>query len=179
MPETSLLAGKCKIAIFVRMLESRVILRRIAKVLVIAVLSLAMNSCGISKIRDLSVSSFGVKYITPTSTRSLKAKLLLGLDNPSIDFTVADIEGVIKYYDKDIINFTAGELPVQGKSDQVYELPCTATLCDKVSLLDLLAIASKKSLEGMTADVKLNASLKNGMTLPLTFNKIDLQQFTE
>ena len=74
---------------------------------------------------------------------------------------------------------TAGELPVQARSDQVYELPCTATLSPGVSVLDLLVIASKKSLEGMTTDVKLDARLKNGMGLPLTFKKIDLQQFTQ
>ena len=31
----------------------------------------------------------------------------------------------------------------------------------------------------MTTDVKLDARLKNGMGLPLTFKKIDLQQFTQ
>lgn len=154
-------------------------MKRIVKALVLSALALSLSACGISKLKDLSVSSLGVKYITPTSNRSLKGVLLLGLDNPSIDFTVKDVEGVIKYYDRDIVNFTAGELPVQGKSEQVYELPCTATLCDKVSFLDLLVIASKKSLEGMSADVKLNASLKNGMHLPLSFKEIDLEQFTQ
>ena len=84
-----------------------------------------------------------------------------------------------RYYDREILTFTAGELPVQARSDQVYELPCTATLSPGVSVLDLLVIASKKSLEGMTTDVKLDARLKNGMGLPLTFKKIDLQQFTQ
>ena len=154
-------------------------MKRIVKVLILAIAALSASSCGIAKIKDLSVSSLGVKYLAPTSNRSLKGTLLLGLDNPSIDFTVSNVEGVVRYYERDMVNFTAGELPVQGKSDQVYELPCTATLCDGVSLLDLLVIASKKSLEGMTADVSLNASLKNGVTLPLTFKKIDLLQFTQ
>ena len=70
------------------------------------------------------------------------------------------------------------EMPVQARSVQVYELPCTATLMDKVSLLDLLAMASKRSLEGMTVDVKLRISLKGGKGTTLTFNGLDLSQFS-
>ena len=143
--------------------------------------------CDVAKIKDLSVTSVGVKYLVPTSSRSLvptssrsmDAVLLLGLDNPSISFTVQDVTGVVKHYDREIAHFTAGELPVQARSVQVYELPCTAVLADKVSLLDLLAIAARRSMEGLTADVKLRVSLKGGKGTVLTFNGIDLSQFSD
>lgn len=135
--------------------------------------------CDVAKIKDLSVTSVGVKYLVPTSSRSMDAVLLLGLDNPSISFTVQDVSGVVKHYDREIARFTAGELPVQARSVQVYELPCTAVLAEKVSLLDLLAIAARRSMEGMTADVKLRVSLKGGKGTVLTFNGIDLSQFSD
>ena len=47
------------------------------------------------------------------------------------------------------------------------------------TLLDLLAMASKRSLEGMTVDVKLRLSLKGGKGTTLTFNGLDLAQFSE
>ena len=62
---------------------------------------------------------------------------------------------------------------------QVYELPCTVVLADKVSLLDLLAIAAKRSLDGMTADVKLHVKLRNGAGTTLTFNGLDLSSFNQ
>jgi len=136
-------------------------------------------ACDVAKIKDLSVTSVGVKYLVPTSSRSMDAVLLLGLDNPSISFTVQDVSGVVKHYDREIAQFTAGELPVQAKSVQVYELPCTAVLSDKVSLLDLLAIAARRSMEGLTADVKLRVSLKGGKGTVLTFNDIDLSSFSQ
>ena len=71
------------------------------------------------------------------------------------------------------------EMPVQARSVQVYELPCTAVLAEKVSLLDLLAIAARRSMEGMTADVKLRVSLQGGKGTVLTFNGIDLSQFSD
>ena len=131
--------------------------------------------CDVAKIKDLSVTSVGVKYLVPTSSRSMDAVLLLGLDNPSISFTVQDVSGVVKHYDREIARFTAGELPVQARSVQVYELPCTAILAEKVSL----AIAARRSMEGMTADVKLRVSLKGGKGTVLTFNGIDLSQFSD
>ena len=146
--------------------------------LLLAVL-LGLWSCDVAKIKDLSVTSVGVKYLVPTSTRSMDAVLLLGLDNPSISFTVQDVSGVVKHYDREIARFGAGELPVQARSVQVYELPCTAVLSDNVSLLDLLAIAARRSMEGLTADVKLRVSLKGGKGTVLTFNGIDLSQFSD
>ena len=139
----------------------------------------AVTGCDVTKIKDLTVTSVGVKYIVPTSSRSMDAVLLLGLDNPSISFTVQDVSGIVKHYDRELAHFTAGELPVQARSVQVYELPCTAVLSDKVSLLDLLAIAARRSMEGMTVDVKLRVSLKGGKGTVLTFNGLDLSQFSQ
>jgi hypothetical protein len=154
-------------------------LRKIGLWVILAAVLVAVSGCDIAKIKDLSVTTVGVKYIVPTSTRSMDAVLLLGLDNPSISFTVTDVKGVVKYYDREMIHFTAGELPVQARSVQIYELPCTAVLADKVSLLDLLALAAKRSLDGLTVDVKLRASLKGGKGTVLTFNGIDLSQFSQ
>lgn len=145
----------------------------------VAAVALAVSGCGIAKIRELRVTSVGVKYLVPTSSRSMDAVLLLGLDNPSINFTVEDVRGTVRYYEREMVHFTAGELPVQARSVQVYELPCTAVLADKVSLLDLLAMAARRSMEGMTVDVKLRVKLKNGTGTTLTFNDIDLSSFSQ
>lgn len=153
--------------------------RKIGILLALAVALGAVSGCSIAKIKDLKVTSVGVKYLVPTSTRSMDAVLLLGLDNPSISFTVDDVRGVVKYYGREMVHFTAGELPVQARSVQVYELPCTALLAEKVSLLDLLAIAAKRSLDGMTADVTLHVKLRNGAGTTLSFNELDLSSFSQ
>ena len=153
--------------------------RRIGTLALLLAVFVAVTGCDVTKIKDLTVTSVGVKYIVPTSSRSMDAVLLLGLDNPSISFTVQDVSGVVKHYDRELAHFTAGELPVQARSAQVYELPCTAVLSDKVSLLDLLAIAARRSMEGMTVDVKLRVSLKGGKGTVLTFNGLDLSQFSQ
>ena len=152
-------------------------MRRTGLWFVLVVSLFTATGCSVAKIKDLKVTSVGVKYVVPTSSRSVDAVLLLGLDNPSVTFTVDDVNGTIRYYDREMAHFTAGELPVQGRSIQVYELPCSVVLDDKVSLLDLLAISSKRSLEGMTADVSLHVKLKNGAGTTLNFNNLDLSSY--
>ena len=155
------------------------VLRKIGVFLALVAGLLAVSGCAVTKIRDIRLTNVGVKYIVPTSSRSLDAVLLLGIDNPSISFTAQDVSGVVKQYGRELGKFTAGQLPVQAKSVQVYELPCTVALSEKVSLLDLLAIAAHRSMEGLTADVKLRVSLKGGKGTVLTFDGIDLAQFSE
>ena len=155
------------------------VLRKIGVFLALVAGLLAVSGCAVTKIREIRLTNVGVKYIVPTSSRSLDAVLLLGIDNPSISFTAQDVSGVVKQYGRELGKFTAGQLPVQAKSVQVYELPCTVALSEKVSLLDLLAIAAHRSMEGLTADVKLRVSLKGGKGTVLTFNGIDLSQFSD
>lgn len=155
------------------------VLRKIGVFLALVAGLLAVSGCAVTKMREIRITNVGVKYIVPTSSRSLDAVLLLGIDNPSISFTAQDVSGVVKQYGRELGKFTAGQLPVQAKSVQVYELPCTVALSEKVSLLDLLAIAARRSMEGMTADVKLRVSLKGGKGTVLTFNGIDLAQFSD
>ncbi len=155
------------------------VLRKIGVFLALVAGLLAVSGCAVTKIREIRLTNVGVKYIVPTSSRTLDAVLLLGIDNPSISFTAQDVSGVVKQYGRELGKFTAGQLPVQAKSVQVYELPCTVALSEKVSLLDLLAIAAHRSMEGLTADVKLRVSLKGGKGTVLTFNGIDLAQFSE
>ena len=153
--------------------------RKIGLLCLVVAAALAVTGCGIAKIRELRVTSVGVKYLVPTSSRSMDAVLLLGLDNPSVSFTVQDVSGTVRYYEREMVHFTAGELPVQARSVQVYELPCTAILADKVSLLDLLALGAKRSMDGMTVDVKLRVKLKSGAGKTLTFKNIDLSSFSQ
>ena len=136
--------------------------------------------CGVSKVKEISLSSIGIDYIVPTSTRSMDAKLL-GINNPSISFTVQEVTGTIRYKEKPIAHFNTGSVQLQGKTDQVYELPCTVTLADGASLLDVLVIASQRSLTGLKADVDIQAALKkNGiLRAPYSFKDLDIAEFAK
>lgn len=133
--------------------------------------------CGVSKVKDIKITSVDFKYITPTSARSLDAVLLLGIDNPAPAIKVSGLDGVVSYGDRQIARVTAGEVSLQKKSSMVYEVPCTASLMDGVSLLSLIPIFSG-SPDALKADVRLHAALKNGPGTDLVFNDLKILNFT-
>ncbi len=143
--------------------------------------ALLLVGCGMSKVKDIAITSVAVDYIVPTSARSVDAKLMLGIDNPARPFAVQDISGVIRYQGKDLAHFVTTGMELEGKTEKVYALPCTVTLADGVSILEVLVIASKGSLTGLTADVDIQAALrKNGvLRAPYHFKDLDISQFTK
>ena len=144
------------------------------------VAALLVASCGYSKVKDISVTSVGVAYIVPTSSRSVDAKLLLTIDNPAPGFAVQEVSGVIRYQEKVIAHFvTTGPMELQGKTEALYNLPCTVSLDEGSSILEVLVIASKRSLQGLKADVSIQAAIgKNGvLRAPFTFKDLDISQF--
>ena len=154
-------------------------MKAIRHILLLLATALAVSSCAVTKIKDISLVSTGVKYVVPTSTRSMDAMLLLEVDNPSIHFNVSDVTGTLRHGDKALAHFVSGQTSIQGKSHQVYELPCTITLADGVSLLDILVYAARTNkLEGLKMDVDLRSALKNGLSKVLEFHEIDLSQFS-
>lgn len=147
--------------------------------IVAAVVALSLNGCGnIKKIKEIQVTSVGVKYVAPTSPRSVDAVLLLEIDNPAMGLTLSDVDGTVRKDGEVLGFFTAGELPLQGKSIQVYELPCTATLADSISIVRIMGLLAQMSLDGMTVDITLHVKLDNGMGRTLTFKDLALSQLT-
>ncbi|MCR5408732.1 MAG: hypothetical protein K6E61_06480 [Bacteroidales bacterium] len=149
----------------------------IAKIFVLGLSALVAASCGVSKVKDIKVTSVDFKYITPTSARSLDAVLLLGIDNPAPAIKISALEGTVSYGDRALVNVTSGGIDLQKKSSQVYEVPCTATLVDGVSLLSLIP-GFTVAPDALKADVSLHVAFKNGPGTDLVFNDLKILNFT-
>jgi len=156
-------------------------MKRFLHIVLILAAALALTSCGYSKVKDISLSSVGISYIVPTSARSFDGKLELGINNPAPSFVVQEITGTLRYKEKPIAHFNTGSLELEGKSEKVYELPCTVVLAEGASLLDLLVIASQRNLNSLKADVDVQAALKKNGALraPFSFKDLDISNFTK
>ena len=152
-------------------------MKRVLHTLLLVVATVLASSCGVSKVKDIKVTSVDFKYITPTSARSLDAVLLLGVDNPAPAIKISALEGIVSYGDRQIVQVKAGELSLEKKSSHVYEVPCTASLVDGVSLLSLIPVFSG-SPDALKADVRLHVALKNGPGTDLVFNDLKILNFT-
>ena len=146
------------------------------KLITALVLCLLATGCrALRNVDKIAVTSVGIQSVNPTSSRSAEAVLLLEIDNPSLSFTASDINGTIQYKGKQMGSFTAGTLPVIGRTKQVYELPCTARLAENVSVLEIMRLMAQQSLEGATADVDVHVDIgKLGKTLK--FRNLDLNE---
>ena len=146
------------------------------KLITALVLCLLATGCrALRNVDKIAVTSVGIQSVNPTSSRSAEAVLLLEIDNPSLSFTASDINGTIQYKGKQMGSFTAGTLPVIGRTKQVYELPCTARLAENVSVLEIMRLMAQQSLEGATADVDVHVNIgKLGKTLK--FRNLDLNE---
>lgn len=156
-------------------------LRRILVAVTAAALTcLVVGSCGVSKIKDIKLVSAGVKYIIPTSLRTFDAMLELGIDNPAMTFNVSGIDGGIRVDEVPFATFTAGEVRVEGKQIIRYELPCSITLEPGISLIDVLKLSTRRSLDGIKADINLKVASKNGtFKAPLSYKDLDLAEFSK
>ncbi|MBO4585951.1 MAG: hypothetical protein J5675_05055 [Bacteroidales bacterium] len=152
--------------------------RHIARIVMLVAMCVAAASCGVSKIKDIKVNSFDVKYVTPTSARSLDAVLLLGINNPAMNLVISGLEGTVKYNDKAIAVVSAGTIPLEKKTDKVYEIPCTASLVDGVSLLSLFPLLANPDPKGLNVDVHLRVANKKGIGTDLVFNDLSIAKFT-
>jgi len=161
------------IFIFATMLKGK---RNIVPI-ALALFALLVGSC--VNVQDIKVTSCSVKSITPSGLRSINGLLALGVDDPTLGFIVSDIQGIVKYKDKVIGNYTGGPVKVDGHSSKVYDLPCTATLGKDVSLMELFALVNNKNLEGYTTDISAKIRLKGGIGKTLKFKDVPLNKLLD
>lgn len=139
-----------------------------------------LSGCsGLSKVKDIKVTSCGLESYSLKGLRSVDAVLAVGIDNPTFAFQVMDVSGTVKYNGEDFATFTADTVSVEKKCSKVYDLPCAATLNDGISLMKLMQIARKGTLEGFTTDVTATVKLKSGAGKTFRFKNIDLNKLSE
>ena len=153
-------------------------MRKIRLITALVLCLLATGCRALRNVNKIAVTSVGIQSVNATSSRSAEAVLLLEIDNPSLSFTASDINGTIHYNGKQLGSFPGGKLPVVGRTKQVYELPCTARLAENVSVLEVMRIISKRSLEGATADVDVQVNIGK-LGKKLKFRNLDLNELMQ
>lgn len=154
--------------------------RTIFSIFVALLACAVLSGCsGLSKVKDIKVTSCGLESYSLKGLRSVDAVLAVGIDNPTFAFKVMDVSGTVKYNGEDFATYTADTVSVEKKCSKVYDLPCSATLSDGVSLKQLMQIAKKGNLEGFTTDVTATVKLKSGAGKTFKFKNIDLNELAE
>ena len=145
-----------------------------------AVLTFSLAGCSsLEKIQNIRMTSWAVESVSPVGLRGLTAELAVGIENPAMQFTLEDIEGVLFYKGKEFIVYSADPVTVRRKSAAVYPLNCAAHLGGEFSLLGALSLLRDYDLADFTTDIHARVRLRGGASKAFTFKDIPIKELME
>lgn len=155
-------------------------MRRFRHFLMILAAAVILVGCsGIEKIQNIKMTSWAIESISPVGLRGLTAELAVGVENPAMQFTLEDIEGVVFYQGKEFVVYSADPITVRKKTAAVYPLHCAAHLGGEFSLLGALGLLTNYDLADFTTEIQARVRLRNGASKAFTFKDIPLKDLME
>ena len=148
------------------------------RILLIAVSAMALCLTGckdIKNIKNIKVTSVAVETITPNGLRGMVIGLAVGIDNPSFNVDLSEINGALKLSGKVLGRVTMDPFTLHGKSAEIYHLRAVVTIEQGVTLSELAALLDMETLNQCMVDVSARATLKNGLSKVLNFNDIPVK----
>lgn len=148
------------------------------RILLIAVSAMALCLTGckdIKNIKNIKVTSVAVETITPNGLRGMVIGLAVGIDNPSFNVDLSEINGALKLSGKVLGRVTMDPFTLHGKSAEIYHLKAAVTIESGVTLSELAALLDMETLNQCMVDVSARATLKNGLSKVLNFNDIPVK----
>ena len=85
------------------------------------------------------------------------------------------MKGTVRDGDHVIAYLEGAPVTVEKKSDLVYELPCSVTLDENLSLFQVLSLLKNMDFEGCVVDLSALVTLKNGRKKKLEYNDIPVK----
>ena len=147
------------------------------KILIETLLALSVimiSGCG--KIEDIRITSARLVQITPSGLRGVKAIVEVGVDNPSMTFTVSDISGTVYYKGARYVDFEAAEpIVVKKKTSELHTVEVDGRVSDGVSLLSVLSLARNFDMNQVSVDIEASVKAK-GIKKKISLKQVPLNK---
>lgn len=140
--------------------------------------AVAFLLAGCSRPGDINILSHNIDSISPDGLRAVSAVISLTVENNSIGFTLSDIEGTVYVKDRDFATFTADPVRISARTTETYPVNCAASLCEGVSLFDLISLANTTS-DDMKVDFRAVARTKSGLKKKVRYEKVSLEDLSK
>ncbi len=148
------------------------------RILLIAVSAMALCLTGckdIKNIKNIKVTSVAVETITPNGLRGMVIGLAVGIDNPSFNVDLSEINGALKLSGKVLGRVTMDPFTLHGRSAETYHLRAVVAIEKGVTLSELAVLLDMETLNRCMVDVSARATLKSGLSKVLKFNDIPVK----
>ena len=152
-------------------------MRKFGRFLILASIAIMAAACG--SIKDIAVTSCKLASISPNGLKSVDAVLDIGIHNPTIAFTLSDVTGKVHDEDNVVVTFGGGPISIDKKSDNVYQLPCSATIGSEVSLFRILNLLKNKDFEHYKIDIEGDVILSGKVKKHLRIKDIPVTTLME
>lgn len=148
----------------------------IHKLALVLVSALLMTLGGCKKMKEISVTSVEIEAISPKGLQGINVFLAVGIDNPSIQISLENINGSLKHSGKVLGRVTMDPFVVQARSAEIYHLRAFVTLGEDATLKDLIMLTDMEKLKECTVDVSATPRLKGGLGAPITLKNIPFEK---
>jgi len=153
-------------------------MKRLGKLLSLIVLSIVvLASASCSRIHEIKVTSYKIAKVSPHGLRSVDLTVDLGIDNPSMQFTLLEPTATIYRNGVALGTLDAEPVTIPARSNGVWPVSGTINLADGVNILQVLSYAAKFNVEEYTVDYSTKVKLKSGMKVKLQEKNKPLKEF--
>ncbi|MBR4810020.1 MAG: hypothetical protein IK031_07050 [Bacteroidales bacterium] len=154
-------------------------MKKIAGILLTLFAAVLLGSC-CKSFQDIKVTSCDLVELSPRGLSSIDAALDIGIDNPTVQVTLTQMEATVKMDGEPCLHFTADDVTLEPRTQKVYNIVVHGSIDGSFNPFQLLTLFSQPSyLDPMTADVRFRGVLKSGLGKDFEYTDIPLKDLLD
>lgn len=136
-----------------------------------------LSSC--HSYRDIKFKSADIASVTPVGLTAINAEVNVEIENPTVGFTVKDIDGVLKMKGDSCLLVHSDGVKIKGKCTRTYTLPLQGRIAQGFNPFQLLNIMSTKDLGVFTLDIKARGTVAGNIGKEIEYHDIPLKSIID
>ncbi len=135
---------------------------------------------GCASLHEVRPTSCNIESITPQGLRTIGMKIALGIENPSIQFSIVEAEAVLFEGGDRLATVNVNPFTVEKKSSRIYPVDAVFSINPGYNYLNLLNLVRDQSfIDKSTIDIYVKVRLKGGLSKKIERKGMPLKQFLQ
>ena len=153
-------------------------MRKSRIVLIASVMIAIFALTGCAKLKDVRPTSCKIENISPQGFRKIGMKIALGVNNPSVQFTINQASATLNSPKGQVAVVEAMPFTIMRKSQQVYPVDVEVKFAKGFGLQAAMQLLKNpKEAKAYTVNIQAKVKLKGGAQKNILFEDIPLEKF--
>lgn len=154
-------------------------MKKLARILVPLLAAVLLSAC-CNSFQDIRVTSCDLVELSPRGLSSIDATVNIGIDNPTVQVTLTQMNATLKMDGTPCMHLTADDITLNPRSSCVYNVLVHGTIDESFNPFQLLALFGQSGwMEMLTADVRFRGVLKSGLGKDFEYTDIPLKDLLD